>query len=53
MKTEQAGEGCEMGEGEYQLSLRCPGKGWKKVATINGGHWTNTLWFKPHVPQAA
>lgn len=35
-----------MGAGTYIFQRTCPGKGWKLVATINGYHRVNKLWFK-------
>lgn len=36
-----------MGAGTYIFKRACPGRGWKLVATINGYHWENRLWFLP------
>ena len=35
-----------MTPGLYQWSPRKPGKGWRLVAVVDGGHWTNKLWMK-------
>lgn len=36
-----------MGDGLYQWAKRCPGKGWRKVATKVGmSGWKNSLWYK-------